>query len=301
MAGDCLVGFDCANCQKPEPVLMGVVQQFSSCSGCGFKRYCSRDCQKDHWKEHKKKCSTIKVEYGGIVSKKKQNIACHLLSRILHDVEDPRFFKKWHTIAKDFMKRGQGIKGVIWLRFESIEEAETALLSGIHPGVGKTLKWFRMRDPDALLTEMPEQSKCVSQYDPQNQFVFSVEIRDRGNTTKIIGRDTTRQLNTNNPFDPFFSDTRVLLPVRHVIGDAEDVEARKKLVKYIKDCIRALGLPKTPIKVRQRLSAYVKDNEAYYSHVEHNDTVFIFCCNLSIERSTIQDLISNYKRAVLLM
>jgi hypothetical protein len=216
-------------------------------------------------------------------------------------VEAPRLFKKWHTIAKDFMKRGQGIKGAIWLVFESSKEADTALQNGIRPGVGKTLKWFGMRDPDALLIEMPEQSKYMSQYDPQHQFVFSVEIRDHGNTTKIIGRDTQRLNNTNNPFDPFFSDSRVLLPVQQVIGDTKDAEARKKLVKYIKDCIRALGLPKTPLNVRQRLSAYIKDNKAYYSHVEHNDTVFIFCCNLSIERSTIQDLISNYKRAVLLM
>jgi len=26
------------------------------CSGCGWTKYCSRECQKDHWKEHKKKC-----------------------------------------------------------------------------------------------------------------------------------------------------------------------------------------------------------------------------------------------------
>ncbi len=72
------VSFDCANCNQPEPILMGVVQQFNSCSGCGFKRYCSIECQKNHWKDHKKQCSKIKDDLGGIASKKKLNIACSI-------------------------------------------------------------------------------------------------------------------------------------------------------------------------------------------------------------------------------
>ena len=30
------------------------------CGACKFARYCSRDCQKKHWPEHKKQCMAIK-------------------------------------------------------------------------------------------------------------------------------------------------------------------------------------------------------------------------------------------------
>ena len=39
----------CAHCERHEPTL-------SSCSRCGLVKYCSRDCQRAHWKEHKPLC-----------------------------------------------------------------------------------------------------------------------------------------------------------------------------------------------------------------------------------------------------
>ena len=39
----------CAHCERHEPTL-------SSCSRCGLVKYCSRDCQRAHWKEHRPLC-----------------------------------------------------------------------------------------------------------------------------------------------------------------------------------------------------------------------------------------------------
>ena len=116
--------------------------------------------------------------------------------------------------------------------------------------------------------------------------MFLVQITTPGNaTTKIINVNDNDLVSLNafaartNPFHADFSAKRVVLPSHVVVGDAVGSEARKKLASYIKDCIRALGLHKTPKDVSYRLEAYVEANEEYYGHVAHNDTVFIFYCN----------------------
>lgn len=43
----------CAHCQKTA----SEVGNLKACAKCQTTRYCSRDCQKAHWKEHKKICS----------------------------------------------------------------------------------------------------------------------------------------------------------------------------------------------------------------------------------------------------
>jgi hypothetical protein len=34
-----------------------------TCVKCGVARYCSKDCQKADWKEHRKVCSELKVKW----------------------------------------------------------------------------------------------------------------------------------------------------------------------------------------------------------------------------------------------
>jgi hypothetical protein len=42
----------CHNCHEKEIKLQ-------KCARCGCAMYCSRKCQKDHWKNHKKQCDLI--------------------------------------------------------------------------------------------------------------------------------------------------------------------------------------------------------------------------------------------------
>lgn len=45
----------CATCRKDKSTLPNPLKK---CSGCGGPRYCSRECQKADWKQHKKFCKT---------------------------------------------------------------------------------------------------------------------------------------------------------------------------------------------------------------------------------------------------
>merc|ERR1712008_144399 len=47
------VGGECWNCG-------GKFLQLKTCSGCAVAKYCSSDCQKQHWKKHKTICKTTK-------------------------------------------------------------------------------------------------------------------------------------------------------------------------------------------------------------------------------------------------
>ena len=73
MLRDSLLGLDsrykCVKCEIVKDEIL------SRCGGCKVVRYCSPDCQTEHWKEHKKICKEIKAlkKAGKEKSKKKQN------------------------------------------------------------------------------------------------------------------------------------------------------------------------------------------------------------------------------------
>lgn len=49
----CEENLDCATCHEWFP-------QLSLCSKCRFEGYCSKECQKEHWSEHKTECNNLK-------------------------------------------------------------------------------------------------------------------------------------------------------------------------------------------------------------------------------------------------
>ncbi|CEM00625.1 unnamed protein product [Vitrella brassicaformis CCMP3155] len=51
---NCYIGRKCAKCRKR--VEAHDVTTLQICSGCHEVRYCSVECQRAHWKEHKKMC-----------------------------------------------------------------------------------------------------------------------------------------------------------------------------------------------------------------------------------------------------
>jgi hypothetical protein len=46
----------CNMCEKTEAALG---KKLSACASCGRAWYCSRECQKSHWKSHKTVCKNI--------------------------------------------------------------------------------------------------------------------------------------------------------------------------------------------------------------------------------------------------
>ena len=55
---DCLFAREtCASC-----MIKNEGGSFRKCGGCGYVRYCSRECQKKHWKEHKTYCKDESAE-----------------------------------------------------------------------------------------------------------------------------------------------------------------------------------------------------------------------------------------------
>ena len=48
----------CTNCGQSS-------DRMKKCAGCGKTRYCSRQCQKQHWKQHKPHCTATPTENGG--------------------------------------------------------------------------------------------------------------------------------------------------------------------------------------------------------------------------------------------
>ncbi|CAB9504691.1 Phospholipase Carboxylesterase superfamily [Seminavis robusta] len=53
IANGVFVGHECDYCGK-------VLESIRRCSRCKKKKYCNRDCQKSHWREHKKVCQPAK-------------------------------------------------------------------------------------------------------------------------------------------------------------------------------------------------------------------------------------------------
>lgn len=72
---------NCANCKKREDVV-----PFDHCSSCKASRYCSQECQKEHWYAHRKLCKAIhKLEEQQQAMhhgpQTKNMFACHLTPR----------------------------------------------------------------------------------------------------------------------------------------------------------------------------------------------------------------------------
>mmetsp|Transcript_20434 Transcript_20434/g.20554 ORF Transcript_20434/g.20554 Transcript_20434/m.20554 type:complete len:294 (-) Transcript_20434:181-1062(-) len=54
---------DCAGCRRPPDIT--VKNDFKRCSRCKRVRYCSVDCQRDHWPIHKKDCGKKMADWWG--------------------------------------------------------------------------------------------------------------------------------------------------------------------------------------------------------------------------------------------
>ena len=74
------------------------MEKFRTCSRCDVTRYCSKDCQKKHWKEgHKKEC-VAKEE-----KKKEQEKRLNELLGLLR----ARSYTKYYQLSEEIIKMPQ--------------------------------------------------------------------------------------------------------------------------------------------------------------------------------------------------
>jgi len=76
----------CANCQKTEEELGSSLKR---CAKCQTTTYCSRDCQKGHWKTHKKSCAS----YAAANSSSSAGASSTTSSKVLEKNVDKPFHK----------------------------------------------------------------------------------------------------------------------------------------------------------------------------------------------------------------
>lgn len=64
----------CWSCKKSSSELTTETdKKIQSCSACKVATYCSRDCQKKDWSQHKPNCTKLKNEAESLKEKQKQN------------------------------------------------------------------------------------------------------------------------------------------------------------------------------------------------------------------------------------
>lgn len=164
--------FICENplCRKEEELLGIVELTFKSCSAC-FTHYCSPECKKIHWPEHRTVC-----RYG--------TIDCHMKSilRICKHTAPIHLYLS-ETARNGFMAKG---RGAVMLIFLSPKDAELFIKTG--------LEYFKHRRNAPSYSSLSEIQlagaytkyqklllKVVSEYSTVHEFVVNIAI--------VVGRD----------------------------------------------------------------------------------------------------------------
>ncbi|KAI8517988.1 hypothetical protein Bbelb_040050 [Branchiostoma belcheri] len=139
-------------------------QSYKSCHNC-YTYYCSRDCRKNHWERHKKKCVFSQI-----------NSACkHILQYARTNEEAQKCFSR--VARTGYLSRG---RGCVLLSFASLQDAQDFLSSGL-PAL-PTLPGYRtFRELDSAQTEQKDPHTetlitMVTTYDPDVKLVLDVSI-----------------------------------------------------------------------------------------------------------------------------
>ena len=284
-------GFKCGNCHVIQPVILGVVQHFDSCGKCGCERYCSRECQVDHWKNggHKEECSTFDPQ-----SQKKLNRETDLHEKILMSIGDPARVKSWLALSTKKMKQ-TGKRGLFCVYFDTADEAETALATSSIKGgiwVYEGVEWLSTI-----------QTANIRMYNPEHEFVVSSDIDGGACVTAIINVNKKLTDISHNPFNDGHPSNRVMLLMDDVAGDLTGKAARKKIADFVKNCFKAMGIYRTPPDKKEKLEAYVKDHIECYDCMLHNDTAFVFALGRKYQEFCDQKvflLCQTFRRVIML-
>ena len=251
----------CGNCRTFEPTILGVPNHFDACARCRITKYCCKECQIADWKAgHKDSCSP-----GASLSDINSGFAT--LNKMFSFLSKPETAATAHRLASEFMVISQS-RGVLFARFDSHLDAEKALLDGtILSGI---MVW-KTNDPEVINT--PEAAAHMASYDPSKEFVVMF-IMDT-NYLCISGI-----INIENPYfdgGPFNGPYTKIIMYDHMIAENLTGEKRRKrLAVFTRNCVKAMGVKKTPSAIKAKSDAFAKDGTKCHDVVQNEGVAFAF-------------------------
>ncbi|XP_077571828.1 apical junction component 1 homolog [Stigmatopora nigra] len=154
----------CANkkCKRSENTFNACLY-FKSCHSC-YTFYCSRNCRRDDWENHKGNCL-----YGRVSS------VCRHAIKFCRENSD--IHKAFSRIAKaGYLSRG---RGVLFLGFANPDTADHFLQVGLE-SLGMSPTYLSLRELDSFKDNLGEYCKQLQQagdeYDPSECFLLNVSV-----------------------------------------------------------------------------------------------------------------------------
>ena len=126
----------CANCNKTE----FNVPNLKLCAKCRVTRYCSRDCQLEHWKAHKKVCATQAASAGTSNATGSRGIVSNT------DYESPRVKNLEKHVSKPFTRLDENA----WIHDRPEKDVYKLLIDS-----------FRMRQEDSSTIDGDVDQKSI--------------------------------------------------------------------------------------------------------------------------------------------
>ena len=242
-------------------------KSFKTCHNC-FTYYCSRDCRKEHWERHKRKCLFSRINSG-----------CKHIMKKVHNSDT--IAEELSKIARTgYLTKG---RGCVMLVFPSPLEADKFLMKGFAASQKNPANYANIKDiqdaRDIFAEHEQELVQMCKSYNPELKYVLEVAIvADQETPTWPIPRRegpiikkcakvrlhssaASRQAKKDEP------DTLVLtaVPGAEFTENMEEKKAREICFVNIQRQLRQKGvsLRHQYPEIYKKLCAYVADNEHF--------------------------------------
>ena len=254
-------------CGKSEK-LSEARKSYKTCHNC-FTYYCSRNCRKEHWEKHKRKCLFSRINSG----------CKHIIKKVQNS---DAIAEELSKIARTgYLTKG---RGCVMLVFPSPLEADKFLLKGFEASKDNPANYANIKDiqdeTDVFGEHDQELIQSCKSYNPELKYVLEVAIvtsADEIPTWPIPRRDgpvikkcakvrlhstaASKQTKTDEP------DTLVLtaVPGSEFTENMEEKQAREICFVNIQRQLRQRGvsLRHQYPDIYKKLCAYVADNEHF--------------------------------------
>ena len=286
------VFFVCSNCNTGEPRILGVPQNFDSCARCHNARYCCKECQVAHWKAgHKDSCSLFSASLSVTNS---QIAAIRMLFSFFNK---PGIIETAHDLATHRMFISES-RGFLVANFDSHLDAEKAILDGTL--LSDFVCWW---DPKGFI-DLPEtDAHNIASYDPSKEFVVMIVMGEKMCVSGIIDLEYTYF--EESPFDLNLPYTKILIYDQTVTEDLTGEKGRRKLAVFTRNCVKAMGVAKTPSVIKTELDAFVDDGTKCHGIIKNgNGVAFAFAFGGGAQvffNETVVPLFATEKKVVMVL